>query len=61
MAAVPSRVSLLREIFFDYITLQNYLPNGDTFPASPQSFISGEHLDLSKWRQFAAGDYGMFW
>jgi hypothetical protein len=31
-------------IFFDYITLQN----GDTYPESPQSFISGERLDLHK-------------
>jgi hypothetical protein len=35
-------------IFFGYITLQNYLPNGDTFPESPKPFISGERLDMIK-------------
>jgi hypothetical protein len=46
---------------FDYIILSNRFRNGSTFPESPKSFVSRECLDFGKWREFFAGDYGMFW
>jgi hypothetical protein len=42
--------SVVEGIMFDYITLANHFANGSTFPESPRSFVSGERLDLSKWR-----------
>ena len=45
----------------DIVTLQNSVPNNETFPNTPRSILTGERLDLAKWSAFSAGSFGHFY
>ena len=63
LVSLPCRLprSAVIGLITDIVTLQNFVPNNETFPHTPKSILTGERLDIAKWSAFSAGTFGHFY
>lgn len=59
LLAMPCRLPAIavEGFVYDVVRLSNRVPNAETYPETPLTFLGGERLNVKDWRRFKVGDF----